>query len=164
MAVEILDIIDTGVKVGLGALISGITTYFVTTKNQKYELKKISLMDKVDLLRRAAVDFEESSSITHHACTSYIDYINGYETKKIEEIINNLTEASNMVKNSKTNFYLVGNKDLANLCENYWDSICDLRDAVRQKDKEVDIIGDKLNKIKKDYLEILLGALDDVKA
>ena len=40
MPKDILDVVDTAVKIGLGAVISGVSTYFITRKNQGYELSK----------------------------------------------------------------------------------------------------------------------------
>jgi len=42
---DIIDVIDTAVKIGLGALISGVTTYFVANKNYKNDKTK-SLIEK----------------------------------------------------------------------------------------------------------------------
>ncbi|KVX00450.1 hypothetical protein [Shewanella frigidimarina] len=162
MATEAWDIIDTAVKIGLGALISGVTTYVVTMKTQKHDLKKLALLDKVDLLKSAVNNFEKSSSITDHACASYINYLKGYETKKLEEIIREVTEANNLVKSSRTYLYLIGNKDLGNISEKYSDNLCDLRDAIGRTDKHIYKIGDKLNTNKKDFLDLLPHALDSL--
>ena len=46
-----LDIIDTAVKIGLGAAISGITAYFIGKAKQRHGLKKDMLFDKNELLK-----------------------------------------------------------------------------------------------------------------
>ena len=58
MATEILDIVDTAVKIGLGALISGVATYAVTTKNHGHDLAKESRLKKVEILETAIENFD----------------------------------------------------------------------------------------------------------
>lgn len=55
MPTTYLEIIDTGVKIGLGALISGVSTYFITTSKNKHEITK-------ELNRRELNTIENSSS------------------------------------------------------------------------------------------------------
>lgn len=42
----VLEIIDTAVGIGLGALISGITTYWVTHKNHTFDIRKTIVNDR----------------------------------------------------------------------------------------------------------------------
>lgn len=55
------EVIDTAVKVGLGALISGLTTYWVTKAKTKDELRKERLQRHQALLEQAAGQIEDSS-------------------------------------------------------------------------------------------------------
>lgn len=47
---EIIEVIDTAVKVGLGALISGLTTYAVSARNHKSEKSKEAAKKRVEIL------------------------------------------------------------------------------------------------------------------
>lgn len=47
---EAIEVIDTAVKVGLGALISGLTTYAVSARNHKSEKSKEAAKKRVDIL------------------------------------------------------------------------------------------------------------------
>ncbi|HEY6095700.1 MAG TPA: hypothetical protein VIU93_12185 [Gallionellaceae bacterium] len=47
-----LEIIDTAVKVGLGAAISGVTTYLVTMRIHKHEVRKDLRKEKTELLKK----------------------------------------------------------------------------------------------------------------
>lgn len=49
-----LEIIDTAVKIGLGALISGASTYLVAKHNHQRELKKLSFQRRLDSLEKAS--------------------------------------------------------------------------------------------------------------
>lgn len=47
---EVIEVIDTAVKVGLGALISGLTTYAVSARNHKSENSKEAAKKRVEIL------------------------------------------------------------------------------------------------------------------
>ncbi|MBL4898697.1 MAG: hypothetical protein JKX76_03500 [Colwellia sp.] len=58
MPTEYLDIIDTAVKIGFGALISGITTYMITHKSQRVELDKEARDKKIKTLEFSIENLE----------------------------------------------------------------------------------------------------------
>jgi len=58
-----LDIIDTAVKIGLGALISGITTYLVTGRNIRQEKTKAEADYSRDILKELSLAMEQSTSL-----------------------------------------------------------------------------------------------------
>lgn len=53
MATELLDILDSAVKIGLGALISGVATYLVSRQRHKAETHKELLVRKMNNLEKA---------------------------------------------------------------------------------------------------------------
>jgi len=57
-----IEIIDTAVKIGLGALITGVITYVITKTNQSHEIKKIGRDEKVKLIRECALHLEHMES------------------------------------------------------------------------------------------------------
>jgi hypothetical protein len=59
-----LDIVDTAVKIGLGALISGVAAYFIAKLNHDREAQKAQTTRKRDLLEGIA---EQVESFTHTA-------------------------------------------------------------------------------------------------
>lgn len=56
---ELLDIVDTAVKIGLGATISGITAFFVGRSNHKNEKNRFLLEHKLQTIEMATEGFEE---------------------------------------------------------------------------------------------------------
>ena len=64
MELTALQIVDTAVKIGLGALISGLATYFVVKAGHKEELRRERLKRKSELIERVASQVEE---VTHVA-------------------------------------------------------------------------------------------------
>lgn len=65
---EILAIIDTAVKIGLGALISGLGGYLVTSSNQSHE-------DKKELRNRKLNIIESAAEHTHEYINSFKDLL-----------------------------------------------------------------------------------------
>jgi len=55
---DTLDIIDTAVKIGLGALISGFSTYFVTSKNHSAEKSKKLIEKRIQILEFSTENIE----------------------------------------------------------------------------------------------------------
>ncbi|WP_286258370.1 hypothetical protein [Pseudoalteromonas apostichopi] len=79
MSKEILDLVDTSIKIGLGAVISGITTYFITRINYKNSLSK-EQRDHSRLLSKERRDFkariaEQSLESIDPFLTNLSDYI-----------------------------------------------------------------------------------------
>jgi len=59
MATEVLDIVDTAVKIGLGALISGVSTYYVTSFKYKHEYSSYILDKKLSIVEGCVKDIDE---------------------------------------------------------------------------------------------------------
>ncbi len=57
-AITAMEIIDTTVKIGLGALISGLATYLVTKLNHDKDLEKQFIHRRRELLEQAATNVE----------------------------------------------------------------------------------------------------------
>ena len=59
MSPEALGIIDTAVKIGLGALISGLTAFFVASKNNNHQISKEVLLRRLNTIEKAAEEVNE---------------------------------------------------------------------------------------------------------
>ncbi|KOO16541.1 hypothetical protein AKJ18_02690 [Vibrio xuii] len=51
---EVIELVDTAIKIGLGAFISGFSTYLVTTKSNKHQMTSSLIEKKVMLLQSAS--------------------------------------------------------------------------------------------------------------
>lgn len=58
----LLDIIDTAVKIGLGAAIAGVTSYYLAKHNQENERNKTAIQDKKNLSKELALKLELAKS------------------------------------------------------------------------------------------------------
>ena len=59
MTIEWIDIVDTTVKIGLGALISGVATYKVASLNHKKDVEKNLINKKIDIIEEITELAEE---------------------------------------------------------------------------------------------------------
>jgi hypothetical protein len=59
MATEWIDVVDTAVKIGLGALISSIATYKVASLSHKKEVEKTLINKKIDMISELSELAEE---------------------------------------------------------------------------------------------------------
>lgn len=89
MNTEVLNIVDTAVKIGLGALISGFATYYVTKLNHSKEVEKELRTRKLNILESASENINEY----FNAFSRFISAIDGVQrrhpnTNKIIDIKN----------------------------------------------------------------------------
>lgn len=79
MPTEILGVVDSAVKIGLGALISGLATYVITHKNHSNEGKNIYREKKISILEYAV----ENIDPYFHAFQNCLDIADGALRKNI---------------------------------------------------------------------------------
>ena len=124
-----LDIIDTAVKIGLGALISGVATFFVTNSNNAHELRKEQLLRRLDLLEKIAVSTQNAS--TSIAKVLHIFYLS--KEKPEEEVKTALQESLReylaiFKESNQTDGYasLLGDKELEESLNQFNEALMDL--------------------------------------
>ncbi len=120
--ITVWSIIDTSVKVGLGVAISGITTYFITKRKQKHEIKRSMLNDKKELLKECAFKIEKSGTIFNHALESINTVFLTTKNKRKEllrEQMSEILDAFNEAKEARAIAFLMGESELAKLIESY---------------------------------------------
>lgn len=76
---SVLHVVDTAVKIGLGAAIAGISAYFVARHNHSSELSKLRYLRRLDAI-------EGIASVTNKHF-SVLDIFLGYISRAIDEMI-----------------------------------------------------------------------------
>jgi len=173
MTTEVLDIIDTAVKIGLGALISGVTTYYITNINHKKDTEKELQKRKLNIIEDAVTLINEHFS----AFTSLISVIDGVrksnpKRQKLDLTIDAdkvswdfLYEHDNIYCNSRkqeefatSKLELIGLSDVTKTL----DPLCDIDTKVRSmvifnkeipSDELLDIWRQSIRKVKKDFFQ-----------
>ncbi|MCH9705776.1 MAG: hypothetical protein K0U15_06615 [Proteobacteria bacterium] len=123
MEKEIIDVVDTAIKIGLGALISGVTTYFLT-KNTHSNDKKKSLIEK----RVSVLEFStENIDPYFHALSEFMARVDGIlragekpgkKTDEDWELLNIIEFDNDLVKSraargvAMSRLRLIGGKDI----------------------------------------------------
>ncbi|UTW48864.1 hypothetical protein [Bacterioplanoides sp. SCSIO 12839] len=67
----ILDIVDTAVKIGLGASIAGLTSYFLSDRSHKNELEKSAIEDKKNLVKELTIKLENVEACVNEAALHF---------------------------------------------------------------------------------------------
>ena len=75
---EWIEIVDTALKIGLGAAISGIATYQVTKRNHSHEFDKEFFKRRQNALEQISETFELIHKFLLEVSTDNITYIKGY--------------------------------------------------------------------------------------
>ena len=73
MEKETYELLDTAIKIGLGALIAGVSAYFLSIRNLKNDLKKRTVEDKNLLIKEFAFKLEEIESSSNEVALCFIN-------------------------------------------------------------------------------------------
>src|SRR5437867_699519 len=162
-----LEIVDTAIKVGLGAIISGTTTYVITRRTQDYETYRSLQKEKTALLKEAMVSLEQAGSLVNDSQMSIfrLAVAEGVDRQqKFWEPYRALTTAFNQSKNARSLCYMIGQKQMAEQISLYCDSIAEVINhfATQRLDYDLQFIDAQTRKrdsLKASVLDQLAGAL-----
>ena len=121
MTTTILDIADTVAKVGLGALISGITTIAIAAKSLRHTERKELANDKRQLLVELAKKLDEAGLLRNKAKFSMrLKLDQTVEPVDMKPELQELRTAIEAVREAKTNAYLIGDDKLVERIDSYF--------------------------------------------
>ncbi|WP_137937703.1 hypothetical protein [Chitinivorax sp. B] len=94
----VLEVVDSAVKIGLGALITAVAGYLALVRSQHHELRKTADEDRRNLLRSAASLLEQATALANLATFTFAHVPDGSHdsTKQLVEAINKLGEARSL--------------------------------------------------------------------
>ncbi|WP_341675114.1 hypothetical protein [Niveibacterium sp. SC-1] len=93
-----LEVIDSAVKIGLGALITALATHWAAGRGRRHELAKLAGQDRRELLRAAAALLEQATGATNLATFGLAHVPDGSSTntRQLVEALNKLGEARSL--------------------------------------------------------------------
>lgn len=80
--VNVLEIIDTAVKIGLGALIAGVAAYFLAKLSHRQDIEKDSLKRRRELLEKVADDIENNWNTYRRFHLVSLEYVHRIKNTK----------------------------------------------------------------------------------
>ena len=92
-AIAILEIVDTAVKIGVGALIAGVAAYFLAKLNHRQDIEKDNLKRRRELLEKVANDIENNWNTYRRFYLVSLEYIQ--RLKSHEDIPNGMESEFN---------------------------------------------------------------------
>jgi hypothetical protein len=113
-----LEIIDTSVKVGLGALISGLTVYFTSRKSHSHELNLNRINSKKEMVMQCVSKINKSTSLFYTALQNIysVCYANEFFSLiHFNEEFENMIKALDNSRDARSLAYLAGEKELGDL-------------------------------------------------
>lgn len=141
MPTEILDIVDTAVKIGLGALISGLATYGVTKLNHDKDIEKSKSKRQRELLEEIASQTEEFSNIVLKYWAYMVEHVRYVEREievsedlksRIENAARELFEKFSKLSSAEGKLILLGANKAQELIREYGDYVKEFRRKVWQ--------------------------------
>lgn len=135
-----IDITDTAIKIGLGALISGIATYKVAQTNHKNDITKTLTNKKVEILE----ELSELAEEYFYFCTALNNKVGGMQkvadntgkpltenqSKAIAKAHENFTETLSKRNKAISKIKILGIVDAEEAIRNYNDVMSEFRDDV----------------------------------
>ncbi|NWO06690.1 hypothetical protein [Idiomarina sp.] len=114
-----LDIVDTAVKIGLGALIAGITSYVITLRNQGFERQKEIEVERRNLSKELALTIEKTNHLIDESAFHFhqLDY---QESKKC------IISAEREISSAGALANLLGSDDLVNAVDEMAELVFDI--------------------------------------
>jgi hypothetical protein len=163
-----IDILDTAVKIGLGALISGVATYFVTRSKHKHEIRKeISGYNRV-LLERICLAIKESEN----AMMRIVQLITGLHGSREGEYDNIVSQAKDEfikvfegLSTAEGLAYMLGNADLNQILKSYSEEAMKYFYVLNGQEmdaKRMDEITYNINQLKENIPEIMAKTYNSI--
>ena len=109
MPTSILDILDSAVKIGLGALISGVATYSVTRLRYSQEAKQKISTRKREIIEDAAEAIEKFNEFSHECSHRIFAVVKGIEEPtELHDAAKGLSKGLSYITKSIANIQLLG--------------------------------------------------------
>lgn len=99
------DLIDTAIKIGLGATITGLSTYFLAKRNHTEEEKKLRKEDTRNLIKEVAEKLESVESSFNDAALSY-------HMKEYTEAKKSIAKAADLAYSARAISNIIGSDHL----------------------------------------------------
>ena len=123
-----LDVIDTAVKVGLGALISGFTTFWLSKEKSRDDVKRERLARHHGLLEKSAEQIETFSHVLLRYWALITEWVRlrdlkqSLSTKRAEELVSTKAElfhGFSELTSAESKLLLLGHSDAQKLLRSY---------------------------------------------
>ena len=109
-----LEVVDTAIKIGLGALISGVATYFTIKASNKHDIQKIRMEDKKGLVLKIIDHLDRSATCRDDAIASLVIKKKS-DINDINKEIQLYSNALSDLRSSRSIAFILGNEELAKL-------------------------------------------------
>lgn len=132
----LLDVIDTAVKVGLGALISGVSAYWMAKSKSRDDLRRERLVRHHGLLENSAEQIENFSHITMRYWALIVEWVRNKEQKlelaphraeELKKVKAELFDAFKDLTSAESKLLLLGHSEAQRLLRNYGDAVGHIR-------------------------------------
>ena len=140
MPKDILEIVDTAVKIGLGALISGMATYWVTRLNHNKAIEKDRSERRRQMIEDVAENIERLFALLFSFRAGIHDWINAREhgsnlsEERYENVLSEQTQlpkAYKEITSSEATLLLIGEKKAQKLIREFGHAVSEKRKMFR---------------------------------
>lgn len=129
-----LDVIDSAIKIGLGALIAGVSAFITTAKNHSFEKFKQSDQERRNLAKDLATKLEKVAVYSNEAAFHY-------HHNDISSAKKSLIPAADEIYSCLALSNILGDDVLLNIIEKMSDSIDSIYQELNKENPDEDKIG-----------------------
>jgi len=140
MSMTLIEVLDTAIKIGLGAAITGGTSYLISKHNHDREIKRISFLRRQEALEQITEKAENYFSAWRRYCSALGGIYSGSnppnpsftdpQWKVIKERDQTLLDARDSIGNAVARLRLLGATDVADLVNEYGRPVGEFRDRI----------------------------------
>jgi len=127
MTASLIDVLDSAVKIGIGALISGIATYSVTRLKYREEARQHIDTRKREIMEKAAENLETFNEFSHACSHSIACVLKGItEPAELHSSAKGLSKGIDFLTKSCANIQLIGETKVSKELDAYKDTAVNL--------------------------------------
>jgi len=164
-----LEIVDTAVKIGLGALISGVATYYVTKSKHTHEIEKEAKLRRSELLEEISVAIQSTANaITKamHVATNATKQADDEKMLRlVSEAVDVFLEAFKQLNSAEGRANLLGESELNSVLDRMREETLQLYYEMRSDDLDWDVVNEtieRVNDVLSDVPDVLANAYRSV--
>ena len=147
MEAEIYKLLDTSIKIGLGALIAGFFSYFLSVRSHKNDLKKEVIKNRKELVKDLAFKLESIEGQTNEVAL----YFSSGDLAKAKEAV---VPATHNAYAARALANLVGNDELVSSIEKIAKGVEDIFHILSMEKPNIELLNDLFSELKESKIAV----------
>jgi len=145
--ITLLSILDSAIKIGLGGLISGLTTYYVMRRQQSMAFEKNTTSERRSIIRQVILDTSRMEEVSHQYAFCIVQIVNRHLDGTVDkelleshrETLQAVWSLKGAITKTSAHVRLLGDDEVIRLFESYRKHRAHLHDLCIQAEGTKDL-------------------------